>query len=435
MPKPYSSADPPEDLVRSGRRTKPIEACSILTVWGGEAMIKNDDGFRTFVLGAGMSVGCGIPTMNGLTRLLFSGRYNIGALDDAGHFAAYAFPGLDMSLTEDGQVCAGPSFSLNLEELLTAIDARSVFGENTGTYLPSQAIWDRLYSAVCKLIGVCIMDITDKQHIGSYYLEFSRRLRPGDVVLTFNYDTLCEKACENANVPWAYPDFSLERGDLRHRFHADRVNILKLHGSVDWRAGSGPGRALISREETPLVVAKDVSDVKGLLTRAYADPVTEDVPWLIPPSFFKSFPRRGLSGALWISAYRALLNTAELQVIGYSLPRTDFLARWLFREGVLHNQRTGRNLVERYCDGMGLDDAELDRDWRRIFGVLETNVIEVGSQSVRKAWDASTIPITVVDPDPTVGARFRELVTPNVEFVQSTAEEAFESCRPTTAST
>jgi SIR2-like domain len=382
---------------------------------------------RTFVLGAGMSVSSGVPAMNGLAKLIFSGRYNIGKLDDVGHFAAYAFPGLDMNLTDDGQVCAGPNFQLNLEELMTAIDARSVFSDNTGTADPHQQIWNGLYPAICKLIGVCLTDLVEAKPVKPYFVEFARQLGPGDVVITFNYDSLCERACDEAHVLWAYPAFSLESGDLLHRLHADRVNIIKLHGSVDWREGPGPGTPLISREKTTLVFAKTVSNPIETLNRAYTDPIDEDVPWLIPPSFFKSFPVRGLTGALWLAAYRALINTDKLHVIGYSLPRTDFLARWLLREGVLNNSRTGRNLVETYLEGVEEDAAEIDRNWPLIFGQLTDRVIEIGSQSVRKQWDAATIPVTVIDPNPEVGARFRELVTPNIDYVESTAEAEFQT--------
>jgi hypothetical protein len=69
------------------------------------------------------------------------------------------------------------------------------------------------------------------------YLEFARRLEPDDIVITFNYDTLLERALDS--VGKSYRLFS-SRYKSVHELGGivddsrDEVIVLKVHGSIDW---------------------------------------------------------------------------------------------------------------------------------------------------------------------------------------------------------
>ncbi len=69
------------------------------------------------------------------------------------------------------------------------------------------------------------------------YLEFANRLKPHDTIITFNYDTLLERALDAINKP--YRLFS-KRFEATYDLHnvvdnsRDEVIILKVHGSIDW---------------------------------------------------------------------------------------------------------------------------------------------------------------------------------------------------------
>jgi hypothetical protein len=67
--------------------------------------------------------------------------------------------------------------------------------------------------------------------IPQLYLNFVRKLQPGDKILTFNYDLLLEHALEVAGVP-----FRLFRGRVGTLGWGspDEVEVYKLHGSIDW---------------------------------------------------------------------------------------------------------------------------------------------------------------------------------------------------------
>jgi hypothetical protein len=65
------------------------------------------------------------------------------------------------------------------------------------------------------------------------YDRLARVLRPGDAVITFNYDLGVERALRATglwNVKSGY-GFSIEDGET-----PSPVEVLKLHGSTNWRA-------------------------------------------------------------------------------------------------------------------------------------------------------------------------------------------------------
>ena len=65
------------------------------------------------------------------------------------------------------------------------------------------------------------------------YRNFAERLCPNDVVLAFNYDTLLEQTLDDIGKPYTLtPEWWLKTdpGGFEPKF----VDLLKLHGSIDW---------------------------------------------------------------------------------------------------------------------------------------------------------------------------------------------------------
>src|SRR5688572_5633821 len=94
---------------------------------------------KVYVLGAGMSVGAGIPTMDGLTKVVLAEENMRGDASMLGRFCAFAFPvygRLDtgMQADMDGSVFAGERFAMNVEQFMAAIDAFRVFSDVTGEW-------------------------------------------------------------------------------------------------------------------------------------------------------------------------------------------------------------------------------------------------------------------------------------------------------------
>jgi len=88
------------------------------------------------------------------------------------------------------------------------------------------------------LIGEILLERTPrKKNIPDLYLEFARLLKPPDMVLTFNYDVLLERALDAAGVayrlfPSRYKDIDTYGATVDDS--REEIIVLKMHGSVDW---------------------------------------------------------------------------------------------------------------------------------------------------------------------------------------------------------
>jgi len=139
--------------------------------------------------------------------------------------------------------------------------------------------------------------------------------------ITFNYDTLIEEALGAIGVPTSY-------GFRPRSFIADPtargigtegnggVEILKMHGSVNW---GYPGR-----RGSKLTVFGSYEDLRR----------NNIIPHLIPPTWNKSF--ESLSD-VWSEALHAIGTATRLIVIGFSVPPTDLHFKYLVAAGLRDN--------------------------------------------------------------------------------------------------
>jgi hypothetical protein len=214
-----------------------------------------------------------------------------------------------------------------------------------------------------------------------------RVLCEGACVLTFNYDTLLERAIEaasgvntklpasmledkdisdddltyshhNWNVPRAYgvqfDEVHLHRAGppvfvTGERFYGHPGNalyqppILKLHGSTNWFVHSG---VMLD----PSLPQGQSRQGRTLVYRAHHSasfPVQRDlellVPLLVTPVLNKALLDFPILPALWEMARSQLRSCSRLVIAGYSFPPTDFHVRRAFREAFA--DRSPRELV------------------------------------------------------------------------------------------
>lgn len=133
--------------------------------------------------------------------------------------------------------CDGVTLSpetLDFEDFLAFLDVEFYLG------LRGSDTWsddgNETQVVVKTLIGQILSERTPAV-IPDIYLRFAEKLRPDDIVLTFNYDTLLERAMEAAGKPFRlFPDRYLEVGKDSATVDTsrDEVIVLKLHGSIDW---------------------------------------------------------------------------------------------------------------------------------------------------------------------------------------------------------
>ena len=183
------------------------------------------------------------------------------------------------------------------------------------------------------------------------YDRFARLLKPRDVVLTLNYDTLLESVLDRLGIPYRLFPTRLKS------FHPlqsvvdnsrDEVTLLKLHGSVDWFDrrpfdSLWDARRLVGGEDPPnqSPFGDEQSELRPLVDGPWDpdDPLlsiyrlSEGAPYwtargrraspfILSPSYQKLLYSSPLRSLWWGLGY-AGTRCSRFCIIGYSMPRHD----------------------------------------------------------------------------------------------------------------
>lgn len=165
--------------------------------------------------------------------------------------------------------------------------------------------------------------------------------------ITFNYDSIFDEALNEFKYDGAGPgeEWNPEDGygffckPLRSLFQVGEVysgdgsvmNLLKLHGSVNWFIKTGYQSpyfpdAIVHREDWYNSTNEKYLNEDKFVVRE---------PFIIPPVLMKSeITEQPLIRAIWQIAYEQLEMADSVTFVGYSLPVTDIAARFLFRESL-----------------------------------------------------------------------------------------------------
>jgi hypothetical protein len=192
------------------------------------------------------------------------------------------------------------------------------------------------------------------------YMQLAQQhIRPGDVVITFNYDLACERELKHAGL-WEIGDgygFSLGMNAIPR----SQVTVLKLHGSANWLEVvfqgmkgffQGPPTAFGDR---PVIFPGEFAFL-GYASDS-RDPLTPGdrpgaIPAIIVPTLKKRFYDQTSSGRelesfwnhLWVSAEHALWSSERIVMVGYSMSAADEKARSLLLQ---KSNRAAR--IEIFC--------------------------------------------------------------------------------------
>jgi hypothetical protein len=176
------------------------------------------------------------------------------------------------------------------------------------------------------------------------------RIRPGDVIITFNYDSACERELKRAGL-WEISDgygFSLGIDEIPQ----SKTKVLKLHGSVNWwglifGGSSGfsvaPGWNSLGSRPTlffrPDFVFLGYPEQTRDPECGFVDKAA-GIPAIILPTLKKNFFEQTSLGhewepfwqSLWRQAGCALASSERIAIIGYSMAQADEAARALLLE-------------------------------------------------------------------------------------------------------
>ncbi|MFZ0978974.1 MAG: SIR2 family protein [Candidatus Acidiferrales bacterium] len=321
--------------------------------------------FRIFILGAGFSRPAGLPLASELWEEVLrrargmSGRASF-FVDDLNEYIEFR------------RRCYGDTLDPNqvdFEDFMAFLDVEHYLG------LRGKDTWstdgNEGQVVVKTLIGEILTERTPaRDEIPELYLKFARLLQPTDIVLTFNYDVLLERALESIRLPFRlFPSRLGSVDDSRDFASVDMTKeelvLLKLHGSVDWfdrsfystldanflqQGSSHHPTHPVFNPSSPLNIAPlidgpcfkndplrqmyRVLDIEKLYDKGILFHAT---PSLLNPSSVKILYSKMLRDFWWGLGASGILNFGMV-IIGFSMPQQDDYARQVLYRPVTNYQ-------------------------------------------------------------------------------------------------
>lgn len=212
-----------------------------------------------------------------------------------------------------------------------------------------------LYSAVVKAFMARLESSKDERPHSDELKRFAGFCVTNDVTcITFNYDDVLDEALQDVEgigtkrrVPlgerYWHPDggygffcrpSATTVRDVYHFMDKTSMLLLKLHGSINWRARAG-----YPRPYSIDAILHHESWLRYILGDEVADGAIEfhleSEPFIVPPILSKStIVEQPVLRVVWSRAREELSRAGEVVFVGYSLPRTDIASAFLFSEAI-----------------------------------------------------------------------------------------------------
>ena len=179
-----------------------------------------------------------------------------------------------------------------------------------------------------------------RMHPCSYHENVVCSLEPRDSVISFNYDCVIDDALRthadgrwSARYGYCFPNPSRVSGHEKWDTESPpdtenaSINLLKLHGSLNWRPLPSSDDEAIRLREKPYKQGGD---------KEYE---------LVPPENSKRLDQRPILQRLWGNAERALRRAETICLIGFSFTPTDLHVDSLFRMALAANTQLRRVII------------------------------------------------------------------------------------------
>lgn len=306
------------------------------------------DKYRVFVLGAGFSKPAGLP----LCAELFS-----EIIQEAKNRSLYGILEEDINSFLEYQVRAGGKTiaenEINFEDFISYLDIEHFLQLKGSDHWSDEGNKSQLI--VRNLIAQILYEkesaMLDKDF--ALYEKFAERLKPNDVIITFNYDSILEKTFLRKQIPYRlyptrYKSVHFGGGEVQN---TDEIVLLKMHGSIDWFNVAAfdreqkvlrespiycpPRNQVFARQENPLLLEKIIDEPfpqDSPLHKIYKiDKLDEYLsnssfaltsPLIISPSHSKMIYLNPLT-EFWNGYNYSGTGNGTVTIIGFSLPEHD----------------------------------------------------------------------------------------------------------------
>lgn len=284
---------------------------------------------KVVVLGAGVSKSFGLPLADGLLKEMIEWQKSRGkesALARIFEFLEYFYPSFRR----------GRSWFPPAEDVLAMMEVALEYctirsSTSRGNPWREDEVMSRR-STFLRLLCEYLWSFQTGIRLGEFSLfrDFVRNNGTRVIYITFNYDLLLESALSAERIPFSYA----------LQFNSDEVAVLKPHGSINWfkqtvKMADGVdtfdlGNHIDSRgvkrgSPADCIQVCLTLDPQMLRFRKWKEPV------IVPPTPMMQIENPDLK-RIWASFSSAIHATPQLEIIGYSLPSADRLARLVLRK-------------------------------------------------------------------------------------------------------
>ncbi|PKH91162.1 hypothetical protein CXF76_12935 [Pseudoalteromonas sp. 78C3] len=275
---------------------------------------------RTFILGAGFSAGAGVPlTAELLSKAMnkFENECN-GIFQRVNNYAKECF-----EIDESDEVDYS---KVGFSELCTFLEYIELKEYGGGERWSSNGSKEKINLRY--FLAKTLIEITPSaDDIPKIYIDFVNELHERDIVISFNWDPLLERALDFVNKAYTYT------------FEEKKIKICKLHGSVNWRLGEASNYAKSpinlgweSMKYTEGMMDTEMYFSTSVLSKHHwfngrRNPEIE--PFLVLPGYGKSFDVRA-NAVMWYKPEFVFGFTHDVYIIGLSLAPDDFFIRSYF---------------------------------------------------------------------------------------------------------
>lgn len=341
---------------------------------------------RLIILGAGFSRPAGLPLAADLWTEIRATASNYPSDHRGSKFMDDLNDYLEFRKNADGK--AMKPEEVDFEDFMRYLDVEHYLGLRGGDTWSGDGNEGTV--VVKFLIGkILARHINALRNIPDLYLEFARRLETQDTIITFNYDTLLERALEAVGKPYRLFSTRLKSvGEFSGVVDTSReeVIVLKVHGSIDWFDRSNFEYLVARRREQRAPAPTDIifshEQALGLkcLTdgpRFEADPLKNifratnlealyqkdllfrATPRMLPPSGAKLLYSSRMND-FWDGMNSAGLFNLGFAVVGFSLPSQDEYARQIMHRLIRNYQ--GNNEPGRRKSPLTIVDFFADKE-------------------------------------------------------------------------
>jgi hypothetical protein len=306
---------------------------------------------RVFILGAGFSKSAGLPLCAELFKqILKEARYRYRHVDgfvldsDIQKFLRYQGRAKGREIAEE---------DINFEDFISYLDIEHFLQLKGSDHWSDEGNVTQII--IRNLIAYILNERESLMDDKDFHLyeKFAEKLKPGDIIITFNYDTILENTFSRMNIPYRlYPErYKRVYFGGGESLDTNEIVLLKMHGSIDWFSiakfdreqeslrglplYTPPRDEVFARQEKPLNLDKIIDEPypsDSPLQKIYRNfdlaeylsigSFSSAAPLIISPSHSKMVYLNPLT-EFWYGYNRSGIGNGTVAVIGFSLPEHD----------------------------------------------------------------------------------------------------------------